>query len=405
MPRRSTKKRAYSRRTSSKHKKRTRPKPKKNSTRSKSRTKPRKRTTQLTEGHKELAVHRNAFSTLSNIPRIPDGKVGASTGMQFSACMQVQPASVPRPGFEAHTMHILLYPGISSSAVVWNCEDNTPPIGAQSQWNRNYQVLGYETHTPLSFWAPLGEMGLKEWPPNTTNINSYIDTDGEISKWRLVSQACHMMLTNNDQNNDGWFETVSLNETNENANYGITTMNNLNDFTKSVVMPDQDYIDKLVNNPNLCDERTYQRGLLKDIHKYQFSNSPVTNDFDFHDVFAHKKFDHGPQRDISTPGSAGNGSKYANFERGAMKSENAINSYIDRNWDYVYIRVHGSTTNLSNIILRTISNYEMLYDTTSKFSRLHKPTNTTKKSKVSVGGLNPIQKKMKIEKGEDDWTH
>jgi hypothetical protein len=191
-----------------------------------------------------------------------------------------------------------------------------------------------------------------------------------------------LMLTNNDQNNDGWFETVSLNETNENSNYGITTMSNQNDYEKAVICPDEDYISRLVNNSQLCDERTYRRGLLKDIHKFQFNNSSQNNDHDFHDIFTQKKFKHGPSMDTNTNGGPNYQSKISEFRDGSLKSENAINSYIDRNWDYVYIRVHGSSSFLSNVIVRTKSNYELMYDTTSKFSRLHKPTNSTNKTKI-----------------------
>ena len=259
---------------------------------------------------RHLAVYHNAFSTASTGAKIPDGKSYHSTGIRLQAVKE----------FTANTngtMDFLIFPGINNGIVAAGVTDN------DASWG-----MPYTSHCVL-------------------------DTDGDfpaqadetrILRWRIVSQACKFTLTNNSDENDGWWEAIRV-QTHGTSAEGFALV--LHGDGRTVIGPSttgQIPGITLGSFPNFVEHPTYVTGKLRDIHRETFDLMPQGADHDFQRL---------------EPG---------------MYPPALIEAFSDsENYDAVIVRIHGrgGTGTPTRVMAHMVSNQEVLYDENTSLARYH----------------------------------
>lgn len=259
-------------------------------------------------GSLQLAVYRNAFSTATTNPKIPDGKAYHSSGVRLQAVKEwINDGTT--------TMDFLVFPGLNNGLIM--AKANTT----------NGRYMAYPNHAMFT-----GSGSLFTQSP-----------DGLIDKWRVVSQALKITLINNSDENDGWWEAIRV-------QLSATNPIKLDSVAGGVVvgtdsppeeLPGVDVERQMVENP------TYVSGKLRDIHRHIFQLAPQGADHDFIEL---------------TPGV-----------------DNELDTklgLVDRNFDAIYIRIHGRTGTESptRIMTHMVSNQEVVYDEGATLCRYHSET-------------------------------
>lgn len=257
----------------------------------------------------QLAVYANPFSTSTTNPKIPDGKAYHSSGLRLQAVREYTVGA-------GNTYHLLLFPGLNNGLIAAGILDSS---------NR---YMPYTSH------------GVHAGPPNDTLQQS----GSQIAKWRLVSQAMKITLTNNSDENDGWWEAIRVQTSNSSNFVGVTDPSDasvviIGDGEPVGDLPGLNVQRQLVENP------TYVTGKLRDIHKHLFQLMPQGGDHDFNTM----------------PG----GADYTN-------SDTAVKFLTDTNFDAVYVRIHGrGGGSPTRIMTHVVSNQEVIFDEGATLSRFH----------------------------------
>ena len=285
-----------------------------------------------TQSKRELNVFKYPFSTATLAAKIPDGAATLSSAQRF----QTSDALVCPKGAN----YIILTPSLV--APVWYFTG----IGAGGGPGTGGGIE-HGLGTALESVTETAEVGLL-YNPNTNGATvSPIapDTwkelrfaqqlsDGEIpvelSKWRLISSGIKLSLINNSDSNDGYFEAIRFTS-------GLTQGGNVD---QSILRAE---LANIVTS-SMIDQPSYVAGKLRDIHKYQFQLKPDGINHDFQDNKA----------------------------------------YLDNGFDMVLIRIQGrddqagGDTSKTQLLAHAVSNQEMVYSITSKWSRFHTESNYNK---------------------------
>jgi len=277
------------------------------------------------------AVYHNPFSTATTNPKIPDGKTYASTGLRLQAVKEVaNDATGP--------IDILLYPGLGCGCIIDSTETST---------EGNTRSMPYNDHGRWDPDLPGGQIS------------------APIHKWRIVSQALKITLINNSDENDGWFEAIRVQGSDDSGfgNVQGTTETGEGQFIGASTpgtLP-------AMTSQNLVEHPTYCTGKLRDIHKYLFHLMPQGNDHDFNIL----------PRELTSTTFAG-----PNLD--------------NENYDMVFIRVHGRAGSASptRLMLHVVCNQEVVYDEGSFMTRYHSECQGNKRKFDSV-------RESRVENGEN----
>jgi hypothetical protein len=319
----------------------------------------RKSTTQAMTGSgaKEMAVMKNAFSSATNAPRIPDGKEAMSTGQRFQAIREFQMAE----GKSAMTFN--LFGALGAGAHVQNAKGTVGQLFDTT--------LFYNNHGTLT---------------NRNSATEWSQTEGqEINKWRLVSQAIKLVLVNNSDENDGWWEAIRIPVDNDAGDWmqmvGTTSVTDGSSAVAeplSVLMPKRQVIDyDFVSHP------TYMSGKLKDIHKMTFQLNSTSGSHEFTKM--KKKF----VLDNETRLSDATGL----FSTDTTDVSAFVDQAMDMQFDRLVIRINGRTGTSAaagtgtRILAHVISNQEVIYEPGTFATRFHAPTNGRKRGSVPRGAM------------------
>jgi len=221
----------------------------------------------------------------------------------------------------ATTMDFLVFPGLNNGLIMANASP------------ANGRYMSYPSHGQFTLAGAVA-----------SQVN-----EGLIDKWRIVSQALRITLINNSDENDGWWEAVRV-------QVGISSNFLLDDTAQGVIvgtsspatsLPGVDITRQMVENP------TYVSGKLRDIHRHLFQLAPQGSDHDFIEM---------------SPSHPNEGF-------------GASDTIIDKNYDAIYIRIHGRTglTSPTRIMTHMVSNQEVVYDEGSTLCRYHSETSMTPK--------------------------
>ena len=317
-----------------------------------------------------LSVYMNPFSTATQQPKIPDGKASESLGSRQQVVKSFVPAT-------SSTVDIILYPGLSSGAIVGNVRD--AGLG-----ERTWYVMGYDDHGDIDFDNL-----------STSTGAGKLTMDDKINQWRCVSQGLKISLTNDDQTNNGWWEAVRYTPSNAAENYALTAKGDLFDRETGTITPVGDLL--TFPNKNIVEDRTYQTGLLRDIDKHLFELHPIKDEHDFvavqddHDIIA---------TDVTTIINDVDGSTVTGFtlsNAGRAEPQLMIGSMLDHSYDYVYLRLHirkGDTSaDSSQLMLHLVANHEMIYNTSVRDSKYH--------TRGAIAGPNVVNSAVGVKRYND----
>lgn len=313
---------------------------------------------------RQMQVMRNPFSTATNAPKIPDGKCSLSTGQRFQS---INSLAIEKAG--DGIINIVLFGGLGGGCFVYQPSSLTekekflPLPGNHGQWN----VSEYDSGT-------LDRVGLTQNGPDA------------ITQWRIVSEGLKVTLTNNADENDGFFESVRLSATraNEHWRWARNAVNGTSKKLEGInalgqscfLVPTTDGTSHSmfgVDFSTLVDHPTYQTGKLRDVHKFIFNNKPESNSHDF------KRLRLTHEYELDTYGVTpterqqalvfGQGLPY-NSEAARVVEEN-----IDDTLDIVVIRIHGRTGTVeggdTKLLAHFVQNQEVCYENGTTLSRFH----------------------------------
>lgn len=219
----------------------------------------------------------NPFNRNTPEPKILDGKVTKSSGIRLRATGEIH--------CSGGTTYIALIPNLSNS-VCWKSATDNPSAA----------------------------------------FRDHLDTElnrSNVKKIRIVGSALRLSLINSTDGNEGYWEAIRTQTTTPDFSFA--------DSDLAVQMQFRE--DEL---EDMSGYESYQKGKLKDLHKYQFKLNASDNDI---------KFSH-----VTTD----------------------INQFVSEQWDTVIIKITGSTaeTPTSTLMYDSISCQEVVFKENTSISRL-----------------------------------
>jgi hypothetical protein len=289
--------------------------------------------------YSSYAIMRNPFSTANNNPKIHDGKTSLSSGQKFQA---LEPFTIPG---DTGIATIVIFPAFAGGCCI-------------------YTGTGFSGGTSLSIQDMHGV-----WAADTT-ANTLTIANGEVAMWRQVSQGLKITLTNNADENDGWFETARLTVSRKSSDWVIAEQNSV-DPALGILNGETGSIRPYATNNSvfgvdlgkLVEHPTYRTGKLRDIHKHLFINRSVMNEHEFRRVRG--------QHSALTLLGAGDGS--ADSDR----FHDFLDENIDDSFGVLVVRCHGRNTNegaLTDLLLHYCTNQEIVYENGTPLARFHTET-------------------------------
>jgi len=255
----------------------------------------------------QLAVYRNAFSTSTTNPKIPDGKSYHSSGVRLQAVKEFVNDTTT-------TMDFLLFPGLNNGLIM--AKANTA----------DGRYMSYPSH----------------FTTTAAGAGGFIqNADTAIDKWRIVSQALKITLINNSDENDGWWEACRVQLPSDKSVFiidPVATGNIVGTDFGDDALPGVDVNRQLVENP------TYVTGKLRDIHRHVFQLAPQGSDHDFNEL-----------NTIVDPT--------------AQENANVVDKNFDA--IYIRIHGRTGTESPTRVMCHVVSNQELVYDEAATLCRYH----------------------------------
>ena len=286
------------------------------------------------DGVKQSMIYRFPFSKATTVPKIPDGNSKKTVGLQ------VRTVST----FEDIT-GLILYPGINSS-------------GCSHKTGNNADVLFTQGRHCTYFCKPLYNdlkdddtpFELKQgFVKNIGSADTIFETN-EWSQWRVVSCGMRIQNTNNDHENDGYWESVRLpiNKTNFGRINIVTS-----DSDNGVIQPKAAILHDLSITNNWQHNSSYQTGQIKDFWKYEARLRPQYKTHDWIPVAQSASFN---KKDVTDD----NGTKrwLGGEDKPATADLQWLENMVDDNWDMIQINIRGNAQ--TSIIVSTVINYELV---------------------------------------------
>lgn len=320
----------------------------------------------------ELHVYKDPFSTKTAQPRIPDGRVYRSLGISNQTAGEIvcnQSGSKPAGALtglpETGIMHIMMYSGLNSGAVVWGSQGGV--INASETPYTAYEcAFEHMTFDGVPEIAAIG---------TPTPSGATLAISGGYASWRQVSEGLKLSLLNPSEFDDGWFEMIRLKEPLDTSNWEMSNRKRESDFASLTCHPGSElYRDPGFGlfNRVLSNDPSFKTGLLRDIHKHTFKLAPTYKDHEFKTMMDSYVF---PDNQVGTVASIGP-DRFISFNDGQDDVKGFIENVTDPSFDLVYIRIHGrpGTTNPTRLHYNLVSNQEVTFAPGERESRFMKPS-------------------------------
>lgn len=248
----------------------------------------------------------NPFSTATNQPKIPDGRVPLSLGSKRNLVTTINFQT-------ANTVDIIISPRFDSPIYFASAErSTTTPTDPLVEGAPNFN----DNHPFAKAWTSVTDTEIKQ-------VGA-----GELSKIRLVSQGTKVTLTNSTDDNDGYFEAFRFSPQKD----GSTWIMKNADATPGTPYQPQAFVEAtMFGNKaetsteefimNLSSKSSYVTGKLRDLHRYVWTNKPTEKNITFTDLPLHLSV--GAQLEGETTAYA------------------APITFQDWQYDVIWIRVHG----------------------------------------------------------------
>ena len=320
----------------------------------------------------QLHVFHNPFSSATKQPKIPDGKINESLGFSTQLVREIQNPE----GFDV--IHILLYAGMNAGAYVTE-HDGTSGAGAVNVG----QVLGF---------TGSGSVDFSSYNPATMATFNVDNTD-RYGMWRTVSHGMQIKLLNPRERDDGWWEAIRITPDHANTDWYLTTANNdtlasLTSIDNLTVSPsgllrELDGMPGRLIQQNIVNEKTYNTGLLRDLHRVQFE---LHGKKDYHDFIQMRRRILVPAGDIDA--SAGD---IVRIQAGRDSMYDIINKYTDQSYDMIYLRLYCRSNDPSNPVqngsrfhINVTANQEINFNSTEREARFMTSTGTIGADNMSM---------------------
>jgi len=346
------------------------------------------RTAPRAESTASLNVIADPFSLATTQAIIPDGKCIMSVGQRLQSIKEVQ-----QTGVASAPLTCLLFPGLGNG-ISWFNTAKTTSTGSSSV------LQPYTSHGSWRF-----EPGPE--PAATTDPYTYVQaqqtsTTGLVSQWRIVSQGLRLSLTNNSDQNDGWWEAIRITPNNDATFWAFAQDGNEPETVDGRFTSPDDYVPDssrvvaqgtafaAVLNSNFADNPSYISGKLRDIHKHQFFLKMVNTDHDMRQLKTTYNLINGTVAHQPS-GADGHDGYVDNLPTwscpgAAVVSDGAnvgelIAGNVDFSYDMVVIRIHGRPSNVDSsesintptrILSHIVSNQEVVYQENTFLERFHK---------------------------------
>lgn len=193
-------------------------------------------------------VRADPFSKSALGAKIPDGKATTSNTFRAQSAREFTLGTTT----QTNPSFFLLIPGLKTSLV---CSNATTGAGGDEQY------LSYPNH--VSFQQNAADV---------TYTNS-----STLEKWRVVSQGTRFQMTNNSDENEGWFEAVRLNPCVIAAEEAKWTL----DSAGILKLASADALPYVKTGETWASDPTYVTGKLRDLHQYVWKHNSVNTDHDF----------------------------------------------------------------------------------------------------------------------------
>jgi hypothetical protein len=300
----------------------------------------------------QAKVYFDPFSTATTNPKVPDGKCTLSAGQRLQS---VKEWTMPATG--SGVMEFIIHPGISNGITAFKTS-----IDSDSNLTEATDVQPYKTHGYFKYDADAASDPV---------FPAFLQpADQKIAKWRMVSQAVKFTLTNNSDENDGWWEAIRFTHSDSDQFYAMTNdalsgianegFTNLGDYVTAV---NQKLFatDQNLGGANLVENPSYVTGKLRDIHKYLFQLKAHNTDHPFNNL--NKRY--------SAPTKASATAEAAIGIDLQIQNE-MMRAVIDKSFDIIYLRVHGrGGTTPTRILAHCVANQEIMYEAGSSMARFH----------------------------------
>lgn len=307
----------------------------------------------------QLHVFHNPFSKATTQPKIPDGKVNDSLGFSTQFVGEIQNKA------SANTLHVLMFAGANCAIVVDNSAQAT--LGT-----RVYYCPGFSGSSAIDWEDAVSAAAAMQ-----------VKNGDDYALWRVVSCGLQLKLLNPTEEDDGWWESVRVVVESDAKDWALTTVNNSTNNREDGTLAPLGVLTKVLTGgisegleeTTLSNLPSYNTGLLRDLHRYQFELHGCT---DFHD-FIHKRDElHIPAEAIDNVDIVTN--YEANFEKGFDDIHELIRDAIDTSYDMAYIRLHcrantGTSPFLgSRFHMNCVSNQEIHFDHSKREARFQTKT-------------------------------
>jgi hypothetical protein len=317
-----------------------------------------------------MAVYKNPFSEATQAPKIPDGKTIVSIGLSKTA-------TIPYTIKSAQT-NILLFGGLETCAVIWEPNET---VGAD---NFRYRVV------------ILNDFKIFDNTTGATGgvINMEQNAASAIHRWRLVSGGMKVSLTNNAEENDGWWEAVRCGISPDATNWLLSRKTD--NSGPPLCFP---FDDLSLEPEEMSALPSYVTGDLRDIKYTKFPLRPDGNEHDFiklrNDFLMDASTFTPAYEEQAGPPPTFTGSQVYRYNgsddlyqvtlKGAqdeLKAHDFVNQMADHGYDSILLRIHGRYSEPlatagaipprnSQLRLTFKMNQELIFDERSINARFH----------------------------------
>ena len=205
----------------------------------------------------------------------------------------------------------------------------------------------------------------------------YITKQGDIDRWRLVSQGVKMQLLNTTDTNDGVFRCFRITSTCPVKDMGL--IERAASTNEAYLRPTGNYLKFIYDQiASSAPERlSYHAGALKDIGSVRFQNQPLDDDHPFKLLRNDYEI-----RESDQYSPTGVKQWYVGAD-GVLGWSQLADATHDKTYDSVVILVTAGNSG-STLLIDCAQNLEVVYEQESQLARYHTPAVTHTTAQIAV---------------------
>jgi len=326
------------------------------------------------------AVRMKPFSSATQQPKIPDGALTSSLARRMQHVFQLRNGD---GSLGTDIMHLVFAPTLGVPLLAINSETGVTLRGGSGADPSFHGFSGQNVNFELQ---PVGGGTVESIPATTGSSRFEVHNECGFSKWRIISQGLRLELTNNDEQNEGWFEACRFNWRRKNGDLCLTPLDGTTTDTELGCAPAHQNLEYL-EPMSMVEQPGYKTGLLKDLKKYEFMLHPQSSTHD--PVVLDQQFNLTEDKQYTIDTNA----RTMRLKDGDDDAGRLKDQMVDANMDWLYIRLHprvnnGSSSNGSALLTSIIQNIEVAFDPASDFATFQTTNVRDKKTAQFADAIN-----------------